>query len=65
MRGLSGKNLKYQIPNELSKKYLDTLHYGHAGTTTMAEEAEIFWWPNITQDIEERVKKCVASPVRT
>ena len=36
------------------------MHYGHAGTTKKTTEAKIFWWPNITNDIEERVKKCVS-----
>ena len=26
----------------------------------MSAEAKIFWWPNITKDIEEKVKNCVA-----
>ena len=31
------------VPTELRKKLLDTLHFGHAGTTKMTDEAELFW----------------------
>ena len=52
--------LKRQIivPTELRKKLLDTLHFGHAGTTKMTAEAKIFWWPNINKVIEDKVKNC-------
>ena len=58
--GLTFINDKIIVPTELRKKLLNTLHFGHAGTTKMAAEAKIFWWPNITKDIEEKVKNCVA-----
>ena len=58
--GLTFINDKIIVPIELRKKLLNTLHFGHAGTTKMAAEANIFWWPNITKDIEEKVKNCVA-----
>ena len=31
------------IPTELRKKLLDTLHFGHAGSTKMLAESKIFW----------------------
>ena len=47
-------------PNELKKKLLETLHFGHAESTKMAPEAKIFWWPNMQKEIEEKAKNCVA-----
>ena len=58
--GLTFLNDKIVVPTELRKKLLDTLHFGHAGTTKMIAEAKIFWWPNINKDIEEKVKNCKA-----
>ena len=53
-------NDKIVVPTELREKLLDTLHFGHAGTTKMIAGAKIFWWPNINKDIEEKVKNCIA-----
>ena len=53
-------NDKIIVPTEFRKKLLNSLHFGHAGTTKMTAEAKVFWWPNITKDIEEKVKNCVA-----
>ena len=58
--GLTFLNDKIVVPTELRKKLLDTLHFGHAGTTKMTAEAKNFWWPNINKDIEEKVKNCIA-----
>ena len=58
--GLTFLNDKIVVPTELRKKLLDTLHFGHAGTTKMIAEAKIFWCPNINKDIEEKVKNCIA-----
>ena len=58
--GLKFVNDKIIIPTELRKKLLETLHFGHAGTTKMTTEAKIFWWPNINKDIEDKVKNCIA-----
>ena len=57
--GLRFNDVKIIVPNELREKLLNTLHYGHADSTKMPE-AKTCWWPNITQDIEESVKKSVA-----
>ena len=56
--GLHFLNDRIIVATELRKKLLDTLHFGHAGTTKMT--AEIFWWPNINKDIEDKVKSCIA-----
>ena len=58
--GLHFLNDRIIVPTELRKTLLDTLHFGHAGTTTMTAEAKIFWWPNINKDIEDKVKSCIA-----
>ena len=58
--GLTFLNDKIVVPTELREKLLDTLHFGHAGTSKMTAEAKIFWWPNINKDIEEKVKNCIA-----
>ena len=58
--GLTFINDKIIVPTKLRKKLLNALHFGHARTTKMAAEAKILWWPNITKDIEEKVKNCVA-----
>ena len=48
------------VPVDLRRRLLDILHFGHAGTTKMIAEAKIFWWPDINQDIENKVKDCIA-----
>ena len=58
--GLTFVNDKIIIPTELRKKLLETLHFGHTGTTKMTAEAKTFRWPNITKDIDDKVKMCIA-----
>ena len=48
------------VPVDLRRRLLDILHFGHAGLTKMTAEAKIFWWPNITRDIENKPKDCTA-----
>ena len=48
------------VPVDLRRRLLDILHFGHAGLTKMTAEAKIFWWPNITRDIENKAKDCTA-----
>ena len=45
---------------DLRRRLLNILHFGHAGLTKMTAEAKIFWWPNITWDIENKAKDCTA-----
>ena len=58
--GTNFRKRQITVPTELRKTLLNTLHFGHAGTTKMTAEAKIFWWPNINKDIEEKVKNCIA-----
>ena len=48
------------VPSELRKKLLVTLHFGHAGATKMLTEAKITWWPNMSKEIKDKTKNCVA-----
>ena len=48
------------VPVDFRKRLLDILHFGHAGLTKMTAEAKIFWWPNITRNIENKAKDCTA-----
>ena len=58
--GLTFNEDRIIIPTELRKKLLDTLHFGHAGSTKMLAESKIFWWPNMCKEIEDKTKNCVA-----
>ena len=48
------------VPVDLQRRVLNILHFGHAGMTKMTAEAKIFWWPDIRQDFENKVKNCIA-----
>ena len=48
------------IPIDLRRRLLDILHFGHFGTTKMISEARLFLWPEMKQDIENKVKDCTA-----
>lgn len=48
------------IPSTLRQELLKELHSTHMGSAKMKSLARsYFWWPNIDQDIEHYVKKCV------
>ena len=40
--GLTFNDDRLVVPNELRRKLLKTLHFGHAGSTKIVAEAEIF-----------------------
>ena len=48
------------IPIVLRRKLIETLHFGHSGTTKMLSDAKIFWWPEMRKDIQQKVKDCTA-----
>ena len=54
--GLTFNDDRIIEPNELRQKLLETIHFGHAGSTKMAAESKIFWWPNMQKEIEEKAK---------
>ena len=43
------------VPIDLRRKLLDFILFGHSGITKMNAEANIFWWPGMKQDIENKV----------
>ena len=48
------------VPIDLSRRLIEILHFGNAGTTKMLSGAKIFWWPEMRKDIEQKVKDCTA-----
>ena len=56
--GLTFTNDKIIVPTKLRRRLLDTLHFGHAGTTKLASQAKTFLWLNISREIEGLVKNC-------
>ena len=47
------------VPSKIRSHILNLLHVGHNGMVAMKAEArQNLWWPNISMDIEERVKGC-------
>ena len=47
------------IPKSLRYAALNALHFGHPGINKMCSDA-IFWWPNMQEDIEKKLKTCSA-----
>ena len=48
------------IPVGIRDEVINALHFGHPGLTKMEMESKIFWWPNMTEDIKEKQKRCIA-----
>ena len=46
------------IPKSLRYAALNALHFGHPGINKMYNDAAIFWWPNMREDIEKKSKTC-------
>lgn len=58
--GVLYKDYQVIVPSSLSKKALDYAHKGHSGEVTMKRLLrERVWWPNITKDIHNKVKRCM------
>ena len=51
---------QFVVPIDLGRRLLDILRFGHPGITKMTSEPKIFWWPDLRQDIENKVKDCTA-----
>ena len=47
-------------PKSLRYAALNALHFGNPGISKMCNDAAIFWWPNMRQDIEKKSKTCSA-----
>ena len=48
------------VPIDSGRRLLDIIHFGHSGITKMISEARICWWPEMKQDIANKVKDCTA-----
>ena len=48
------------IPKSVRYAALNALHFGHPGINKMCNEAAIFWWPNMREDIEKKSNTCSA-----
>ena len=48
------------VPKSLRYAALKALHFGHPGINRMCNDATIFWWPNMREDIERKSKTCSA-----
>ena len=47
------------IPYKMRKEILEKIHEGHLGITKFKERArESVWWPQINQEIKDRVARC-------
>ncbi|XP_013140043.1 PREDICTED: uncharacterized protein K02A2.6-like, partial [Papilio polytes] len=58
-------NLVY-IPNGLRKEMVDRVHDGHMGIDRCKRHArEVMFWPGMSRDIEQRVRRCAACAERT
>jgi hypothetical protein len=57
------KGSRFLVPQVLRPGLLKALHSGHAGVGSMMERAkEVFWWPEITLDIEQVRANCRICP---
>ena len=48
------------VPKSLRYAVLNALHFGHPGINKMCNDAAIFWWPNMQEDIESKSNTCSA-----
>ena len=57
--GLLMRGNRMIIPMELRNIMLNKLHEGHMGITKTRRRAQgTMWWPNISSDIEKKIKGC-------
>ena len=58
--GLLLRGRRIVILSSLRAEMLEKLHQGHQGMTKCKQKArQSIWWPRISQDIEDRVQKCL------
>ena len=58
--GLGFVDDQIAVPIDLRRKLNEILHFGRSGTAKMFLNAKIFWWPEMRNDIEQKVKDCTA-----
>ncbi|UYV64627.1 K02A2.6-like [Cordylochernes scorpioides] len=57
--GLLMRSCRLVIPASMKLKILDKLHAGHFGITkTRLRARETVWWPGISEEIAETVRRC-------
>ncbi|UYV61036.1 K02A2.6-like, partial [Cordylochernes scorpioides] len=57
--GLLMRSCRFVIPASMKLEILDKLHAGHFGITkTRLRARETVWWPGISEEITETVRKC-------
>ncbi|UYV70088.1 hypothetical protein LAZ67_7001756 [Cordylochernes scorpioides] len=57
--GLLMRSCRFVIPASMKLEILDKLHAGHFGITkTRLRARETVWWPGISEEIAETVRKC-------
>ncbi|UYV81392.1 hypothetical protein LAZ67_20001039, partial [Cordylochernes scorpioides] len=57
--GLLMRSCRLVIPESMKLEILDKLHAGHFGITkTRLRARETVWWPGISEEIAETVRKC-------
>jgi hypothetical protein len=57
--GLLMKDSRIVIPENLRQEIMQQIHSGHQGLVKCKERArQSVWWPGITKDIEEFIRKC-------
>jgi hypothetical protein len=52
---------KVVIPKQARPAFLEALHRGHVGVTTMIRRAQHVWWPGLAQDCRSFVSRCVTT----
>ena len=48
------------IPSGMRDNILNALPFGHPGETKMLQDAKIFWWPGMADDIKTRQRECIS-----
>lgn len=60
IEGVIYKDFQVVIPMALIEKVLEFAHRGHPGEVTMKRLLrERVWWPNMTNDIHKKIKRCL------
>ena len=47
------------IPNNLKNQIIAMLHKGHPSIVKMTDNADIFWWPKMSEDIQKKCNNCI------
>ena len=50
---------KICIPENLRMQIINLLHKGHPSINKMNDEADLFWWPKIRQDVQRKCEQCI------